>query len=181
MVNPMRQQSFAAEDFEKYRKKTRKEVFLEEMDQIIPWQEMSEAVKPHYPAPKGAGRRPIGIERMLRIQFLQHWFELSDPGVEEALYDSRAMRQFVGIDLGKEPVPDESTILQFRHLMERNNLGDELFRLVNVYLAENGMAINRAPLSMRQLLVHRPRQRTKRRPVIRICTRRVKGISGILG
>ena len=101
----MRQQSFTAEDFEKYRKKTRKEVFLEEMDQIIPWQEMSEAVKPHYPAPKGAGRRPIGIERMLRIQFLQHWFELSDPGVEEALYDSRAMRQFVGIDLGKEPVP----------------------------------------------------------------------------
>jgi IS5 family transposase len=83
---------------------------------------------------------------MLRIQFLQHWFELSDPGVEEALYDSRAMRQFVGIDLGKEPVPDESTILQFRHLMERNNLGDELFRLVNVYLAENGIAINRGTI-----------------------------------
>jgi IS5 family transposase len=84
----MRQQSFTAEDFEKYRKKTRKEVFLEEMDQIIPWQEMSEAVKLHCLASKGAGRRPIGIERMLRIQFLQHWFELSDPGVEEALYDS---------------------------------------------------------------------------------------------
>ena len=81
--------------------------FFQEMDQIIPWQEMSEAVKPHYPAPKGAGRRPIGIERMLRIQFFQHWFELSDPGVEEALYDSRAMRQFVGIDLGKKPVPNE--------------------------------------------------------------------------
>jgi len=142
----MRQQSFTADDFEKYRKKTRKEVFLEEMDKIVPWKEMSDAVKPHYPAPKGAGRRPIGIERMLRIQFLQHWFELSDPGVEEALYDSRAMRQFVGIDLGKEPVPDETTILQFRHLMERHNLGDELFRLVNVYLAENGMTINRGTI-----------------------------------
>lgn len=142
----MRQQSFTADDFEKYRKKTRKEIFLEEMDKIVPWKEMSDAVKPHYPAPKGAGRRPIGIERMLRIQFLQHWFELSDPGVEEALYDSRAMRQFVGIDLAKEPVPDETTILQFRHLMERHNLGDELFRLVNVYLAENGMAINRGTI-----------------------------------
>ena len=127
----MRQQSFAAEEFEKFRKKTRKEIFLEEMDQIIPWKELSKAIKPYYPKPKGAGRRPIGIERMLRIHFLQHWFELSDPGAEEALYDSRAMRQFVDIDLGKEPVPDETTILNFRHLMERYNLGDEMFRLVN--------------------------------------------------
>jgi IS5 family transposase len=142
----MRQQSFASEDFEKYRKKTRKEVFLEEMDQIIPWQALSQVIKPYYPQPKGAGRKPIGIERMLRIHFLQHWFELSDPGAEEALYDSRAMRQFVGIDLGKEAVPDETTILHFRHLMERYNLGDEMFRLVNVYLAENGLKVNRGTI-----------------------------------
>jgi IS5 family transposase len=142
----MRQQSFAAEEFEKFRKKTRKELFLEEMDQIIPWKELSKAIKPYYPKPKGAGRRPKGIERMLRIHFLQHWFELSDPGAEEALYDSRAMRQFVGIDLGKEPVPDETTILHFRHLMERYNLGDEMFRLVNVYLAENGLKVNRGTI-----------------------------------
>ena len=127
----MRQQMFYRRRLREIQEgRTRKEIFpSKKMDQIIPWQEMSDAVKPHYPAslpgPKGCwGRRPIGIERMLRIQFLQHWFELSDPGVEEALYDSRAMRQFVGIDLCKEPVPDESTILQFRHLMERNNLGD---------------------------------------------------------
>lgn len=142
----MRQQSFATDDFEKYRKKTRKEVFLEEMDQIIPWKALSKVIKPYYPKPKGAGRRPIGIQRMLRIHFLQHWFELSDPGAEEALYDSRAMRQFVGIDLGKEPVPDETTILNFRHLMERHNLGDEMFRLVNVYLAENGLKVNRGTI-----------------------------------
>lgn len=142
----MRQQSFAAEDFEKFRKKTRKEQFLDEMNQIIPWQELSEAIKPYYPDPKGAGRKPIGLERMLRIHFLQHWFELSDPGAEEALYDSRAMRTFVGIDLGKEPVPDETTILNFRHLMEQNNLGDELFRLVNVYLSENGLKLNRGTI-----------------------------------
>ncbi len=142
----MRQQSFAADDFEKYRKKTRKEIFLEEMDRIIPWKALSKVIKPYYPKPKGAGRRPIGIQRMLRIHFLQHWFELSDPGAEEALYDSRAMRQFVGIDLGKEPVPDETTILNFRHLMERHNLGDEMFRLVNVYLAENGLKVSRGTI-----------------------------------
>lgn len=142
----MKQYSFALDGFEKYRKKTRKEIFLEEMDEIIPWKEMTKAIAPYYPNPKGAGRRPVGLERMLRIHFLQHWFELSDPGVEETLYDSRAMRAFVGIDLGKEPVPDETTILNFRHLMERHNLADELFRLVNVYLAENGMKINRGTI-----------------------------------
>ena len=142
----MKQNSFALDGFEKYRKKTRKEIFLEEMDQIIPWKELTEAIERYYPNPKGAGRRPVGLERMLRIHFLQHWFELSDPGVEETLYDSRAMRAFVGIDLGKEPAPDETTILNFRHLMERHNLADELFRLVNVYLAENGMKINRGTI-----------------------------------
>ena len=142
----MRQQSFAAEDFEIYRKKTRKEKFLEEMESILPWKELSEVIEPYYPAPKKAGRRPFGIERMLRIHFLQHWFELSDPAAEEALYDSRAMRQFVGIDLGKEPVPDETTILKFRHLMESHNLGDQLFHLVNEYLIENGLKVSRGTI-----------------------------------
>ena len=142
----MRQQSFAAEDFEIYRKKTRKEKFLEEMESIIPWAELTEVIKPFYPAPKKAGRRPVGIERMLRIHFLQHWFELSDPAAEEALYDSRAMRRFVGIDLGKEAVPDETTILKFRHLMEAHNLGDQLFHLVNEYLIENGLKVNRGTI-----------------------------------
>ena len=142
----MRQQSLADGSFEKYRKKTRKEIFLDEMDQIIPWQELTAAIKFFYPKPVGAGRPPKGAERMLRIHFLQHWFELSDPGAEEALYDSRAMRQFVGIDLGQEPVPDETTILNFRHLLEAHNLGDELFRLVNVYLEENGMKLSRGTI-----------------------------------
>ena len=143
----MKQQSLTGSGFEKYHKKTRKEIFLEEMDQIIPWQEMSAAIKPYYPKePIGAGRKPIGLLRMLKIHFLQHWFELSDPAVEEALYDSQAMRTFVGIDLCLEPVPDETTICKFRHLMERNNLGDELFRLVNVYLSENGLKVSRGTI-----------------------------------
>jgi IS5 family transposase len=106
----MRQQSFAADQFEKYRVKTRKEIFLVEMDRIIPWKALSKVIKPYYPKPKDADRRPIGIQRMLHIHYLQHWFELSDPGAEEALYDSRAMRQFVGIDLGKEPVRESMAL-----------------------------------------------------------------------
>jgi len=142
----MRQQTFAEESFEKFRKKTRKEQFLDEMERIIPWQELTAAIKPFYPNPPGAGRRPVGVERMLRIYFLQHWFNLSDPGAEEALYDSRALRAFVGIDLGREPVPDETTLCKFRHLMERHNLGDQLFHLVNDYLKENGLQVARGTI-----------------------------------
>jgi IS5 family transposase len=138
----MRQKTFAENGFERYRKLTRRERFLSEMDRIIPWRELSEVIAPFYPSPKGAGRRPIGIERMLRIHFLQHWFNLSDPAVEEALYDSRAMRGFVGIDLGREPAPDETTICKFRHILEANNLGERLFTLIREYLAENGIKVS---------------------------------------
>ena len=142
----MRQQTLADSSFEKFRKKTGKEQFLDEMEQVIAWTDLTEAIEPYYPKPDGAGRRAIGIERMLRIHFLQHWFELSDPGAEEALYDSRAMRGFVGIDLGWEPVPDETTICKFRHLLEKYNLGDELFQIVNIYLEENGMKVSRGTI-----------------------------------
>jgi len=142
----MRQDSFFDVGFEKDRKKTRKEQFLDEMEAIIPWQELAEAIEPYYPKPEGAGRRPIGIQRMLRIHFIQHWFNLSDPAVEEALYDSRALRQFVSVDLGREPVPDETTICKFRHLMEKHNLGDHLFYLVNQYLKENGLKVSRGTI-----------------------------------
>ena len=139
-------QTSLSDGFEKFRKKTRKEQFLDDMETIIPWKELCEAIEPFYPKPQGAGRRPIGIERMLRIYFLQHWFNLSDPAAEEVLYDSRAMRQFVGIDLGEEPAPDETTICKFRHLMESHNLGDRLFKLVNQYLNENGLKVNRGTI-----------------------------------
>jgi IS5 family transposase len=85
----------------------------------------------------GNGRRPIGLERMLRIYFLQQWFDLSDPGAEESLYDSHAMRRFVGIDLDREPVPDETTICNFRHLLERHDLGERLFESVHEHLERN--------------------------------------------
>ena len=138
----MRQRTLADEGFEKFRKPTRRELFLDEMDQIIPWRDLCKVIKPFYAKPKGAGRPPVGLERMLRIHFLQHWFNLSDPAVEEALYDSRAMRRFVGIDLGREPVPDETTVCKFRHLLEAHNLGDQLFVLINEYLRENGLKVS---------------------------------------
>ena len=138
----MRQKTLADEGFEKFRKPTRREQFLNEMDQIIPWRDLCKVIKPFYPKPKGAGRPPVGLERMLRIHFLQHWFNLSDPAMEEALYDSRAMRRFVGIDLGREPVPDETTVCKFRHLLEAHNLGDRLFALIGEYLQENGVKVN---------------------------------------
>ena len=140
----MRQSSLTG--FEKYTKKTRKEQFLEEMDRIIPWSELTQALKPYYPDPTGPGRRPKGLERMLRIYFMQHWFNLSDPGMEEALYDSRVMRDFAGIDLGEEAAPDETTILNFRHLLEAKDMGAELLRLVNVYLEENGLKVSRGTI-----------------------------------
>jgi IS5 family transposase len=142
----MRQKTFSEEGFEKHRKKTRREQFLEDMDQIIPWADLAAAIEPFYPNPQGAGRRPIGIERMLRIHFLQHWFNLSDPAVEESLYDSRAMRRFVSIDLGREPVPDETTICNFRHLLESRNLGARLFELMQEYPQENGFRIGRGTI-----------------------------------
>lgn len=141
----MRQKSFGS-GFEKHSKKTRKERFLDEMDQVIPWKKLTEALVPYYPNPQGAGRRPVGLERMLRVYFMQHWYSLSDPAMEEALYDSRAMREFAGIDLGNEPAPDESTILHFRHLMEARDFGAELLRLVNEHLAEKGMKVSRGTI-----------------------------------
>ena len=126
--------------FERYTKKTRREMFLEEMEQVVPWRELCALVEPHYPKP-GNGRPPVGVERMLRIYFLQQWFNLSDPAVEEALYDSVLMRQFAGIDLGQEPVPDETTVCKFRHLLEEHKLGEKILGTVNLHLQTRGVRI----------------------------------------
>lgn len=136
----MKQQTFAAGDFERYRKPTRREQFLAEMDKVVPWSLLCEQIDPFYPK-AGNGRSPVRLERMLRIYFLQHWFNLSDPGAEEALYESRSMCRFAGIDLGREPVPDKSTILGFCHLLERHALGKSLFQAVGEHLQAQGLRI----------------------------------------
>jgi transposase, IS5 family len=170
----MRQLTLAGVSFDKHSKQTRRGKFLAEMDQVVPWRGLCAAVAPFYPR-AGTGRPPIGLERMLRLHFLQHWFNLSDPAAEEAFYDSLSMRRFVGIDLGREPVPDETTILNFRHLLERHNLSQLLFDRVNQHLASRGLAaLSSMPRSSRP----RVRPRMKRRRAIRRCTRRGRVSNG---
>ena len=110
------------------------------MEQVVPWRELCALIEPHYRKP-GNGRPPVGVKRMLRMYFLQQWFNLSDPAVEEALYDSPVMRQFVGIDLGQEPAPDETTVCKFRHLLEEHKLGEKILGAVNLHLQARGVRI----------------------------------------
>ena len=136
----MSQLTFASLAYRSKKKVTRREKFLQEMEAVIPWRELEVAIEPCYPE-AGNGRPPIGLNRMLRIYFMQQWFQLSDPGMEDALYDSESMRRFAGIELGHDPVPDETTILKFRHLLEQNNGTQELFSEVQRYLQEKGLVI----------------------------------------
>jgi transposase, IS5 family len=137
----MRQLTLASQgSFERYTKKTRREKFLEEMERVMPWSELEGLIEPHYPR-EGNGRPPVGMGIMLRVYFLQHWFNLSDPAAEEALYDSPALRRFAGIDLGRAPAPDETTILNFRHLLEAHDLCGAMLDAVNVYLESQGIRV----------------------------------------
>jgi len=137
----MKQMTLSASGFDRYAKTTRRAAFLAEMERVVPWSELCALIEPFYPK-AGNGRAPIGLERMLRIYFLQQWFNLSDPAVEEALYDSLAMRSFVGIDLGREPVPDETTACKFRHLLEKHEIGRQLFEQVHVHLEKQGIKVS---------------------------------------
>jgi len=140
--------------FERYTKKTRRAQFLEEMGQVVPWAKLCALIEPHYPK-EGNGRRPVGVARMLRVYFLQQWFNLSDPAVEEALYDSVVMRDFVGIDLGREPVPDETTVCKFRHLLEEHQLGGEMLETVNLHLQDKGVRITTGTI-VDATIIHAP-------------------------
>ena len=137
----MRQLTLASQScFERYTKKTRREKFLEEMNGVMPWAELEALIAPHYPK-AGNGRPPVGLSVMLRIYFLQHWFNLSDPAAEEALYDSASLRRLAGVDLGRAPAPDETTILNFRHLLEAHDLCGAMLDAVNHYLEDRGIRI----------------------------------------
>lgn len=126
--------------YEQYRNLTKRDTFLATMEQIVPWQELCSVIEPHYPK-AGNGRPPIGLERMLRIYFVQHWFNMADEACEEALLDSTALRSFVGIDLGRERVPDGTKLLKFRRLLEKHKLGEGLFAKVREVLQARGMKV----------------------------------------
>jgi IS5 family transposase len=156
----MSKQLTLGEGFAKYAKTTKRAQFLREMDRIIPWSDLCELIAPVYPT-AGAGRPPRELEMMLRIYFLQQWFNLSDPAAEDALYDSVSMRDFVGVDLGAERAPDETTICRFRHLLERQNLGSALFEYVLEYLESHGIKIGRGTIVDATLISAPPSTKNK--------------------
>jgi IS5 family transposase len=151
----MKQQSLAAQGvFEKYGRKSRGELFLDEMEQIVPWSALEGLVGPHY-AKAGNGRQPVGVSIMLRTYFVEQGFKLSDRGVEELLYESAPVRKFVGVDLGIAPAPDETTILRFRHLLEKHDLGGLMLDAVNVHLEAKGIKIQTGTI-VDATIIHAP-------------------------
>jgi IS5 family transposase len=136
----MKQTTFASAAWDKKGKVTRRERFLNEMDAVIPWSQILVLIEPHYPK-AGNGTQPMPVERMLRIYFMQQWFNLSDPAMEDALYDSESMRRFARIELIDDDVPDETTILRFRHLLEKHKLTERIFGLVRGLLEEKRLLL----------------------------------------
>jgi IS5 family transposase len=145
MAMKNKQMTLASGGFEKYTKTTRRAQFLAQMDRIVPWAALCALIDPVYPK-AGNGRPPIDLELMLRVYFLQHGFNLSDPAVEEALDDSLAMRAFAGVDLGRKPAPDETTVCNFRHLLERHDLGKKLFEQVGRHLQAKGIKVSKGTI-----------------------------------
>ena len=134
------QLSFGDAEHTGKRKKTRREIFLAEMEQVVPWSALLKLIAPHYPTLGQRGRQPYALATMLRIHFLQQWYALSDPGMEEALYEMPVMRRFAGLG-GLDNIPDETTILNFRRLLETHGLAAELFERVNRHLARKGQSL----------------------------------------
>ena len=128
------------------RKKTRRKAFLEEMEQVVPWSRLIAVIEPHYPKSGKRGRPPIGIERMLRMYFIQQWYGLTDVAVEDAIYDSHALRHFCAIDLAVFNVPDSTTLMDFRHLLEKNALPQVMLKEVNELLKERGLLMSQGTL-----------------------------------
>jgi len=135
----MSQRSFASAEYAMKKKRTRREIFLAEMERIVPWSRLMTVVEPMYPKSGRVGRPPIGVPKMLRMYCLQQWYGLADEALEDALYDSQALRDFVGIDLSRESVPDATTLLKFRRLLQDNDLTRTLFDQINAHLRELGL------------------------------------------
>ena len=145
----MGQISFADAEYAGKRKKTRREILLEEMELVVPWKPLLKLIEPHYPT-AGRGRRPYPLESILRVHLMQNWFTYSDPAMEEALYEIASLRAFAHLSL-TEAIPDETTILNFRHLLEENDLAEDILKLVNAHLARKGL-LNRPGFRRGQLV-----------------------------
>jgi IS5 family transposase len=149
------QQTLASQaSFEKRGRKSKRELFLDQMNQVVPWSELLALLEPHY-AKAGNGRQPVGLAIMLRTYFLQQWFGLSDPGMEEAFYESPVLRRFAGVDLDVADAPDETTILRFRHALEQHDLCGEMLMTVNRYLETKGIRITTGTI-VDATIIHTP-------------------------
>ena len=157
----MKQTSFASLEYAGKKRKTRREKFLGEMQQVVPWLALIALIEPHYPSSGRVGRPPIGVPRMLRMYFLQQWYSLSDEGLEDAIYDSQAMREFMGIELAREQVPDATTLLKFRRLLEDNQLTQAIFERVNVHLGERGLLMREGTLVDATIIAAPPSTKNK--------------------
>ena len=178
----MDQPTFADLEYQGKKRKTRRELFLERMNGLVPWQKLEQRIRPVY-AKRGQGRCPYPLPVMLRIHCVQLFYNLSDPGMEDLLYEAESVRRFVGLNL-TEALPDETTILNFRHLLERHQLGQGLLEEINAHLESkvwnpcgSGRGLSWTPASSRR----RPRRRTGAGSGTRRCTRRRRGTSGISG
>ena len=135
------QKSFSDLEYSAKKKVTRRERFLNEINEVTPWESLEAELKKHYFKGSGRGRPPIGLKRMLRMYVVQQCFGLSDEGIEDAIYDSQSIRQFVGIDLGRESAPDATTLLKFRHMLEAKGLTRKIFTIINTHLAKQGLLL----------------------------------------
>lgn len=149
------QTTFAHAEFAAKKKTTRREKFLARMEEVIPWSQLLAVIAPHYPQGK-RGRPPLGLERMLRVYFLQQWYGLADEALEDALYDSQALQRFARIDLSAEGVPDATTLLNFRHLLETHDLCKGLFAAINADLAARGLLLREGTLGDATLIAAPP-------------------------
>ncbi len=151
----MKQSSFASLNFASEKKQTRREVFLAEMDQVVPWKQLEALIEPHYPTTGRRGRQPIGVSSMLRIHFMQQWYALSDPAMEDALYEIESMRRFAGLELNEDAIPDETTILKFRRLLEQHKLAQTMLETVNAHLGQKQLLLRQGTM-VDATIIHAP-------------------------
>lgn len=159
----MKQRTFAQLSYESKKRQTRREKFLSEMDQVVPWEALLSVLRPHYPSSGRRGRQPINLETKLRIYFMQQWYSLSDPMMEDALYEIESMRRFAGLELIDDALPDESTILRFRHFLQAHNLTAQLMNTINEMLESRGVLLQGGTMVDASLVHASPSTKNKAR------------------
>jgi IS5 family transposase len=155
------QTSFSELEYAAKQKQTRRDRFLAQIEAVTPWEALTQVIAPHYPSGGGRGRPPVGLKRMLRMYIAQQCFGLSDEGIEDALYDSQAIRRFVGIDLSRDAAPDATTLLKFRRLLEEHHLTESIFNAINAHLASKGLFLREGTIVDATLIAAPPSTKNK--------------------